>query len=61
MLVDFRLFDLYQGKGIDSNEKSLAVGLTLQHPSATLTEEEIGHYTHRVIMALERDVGARLR
>lgn len=61
VLVDFRLFDLYQGKGIDSNEKSLAVGLTLQHPSATLTEEEIGHYTHRVIMALERDVGARLR
>ncbi|MCZ6641351.1 MAG: phenylalanine--tRNA ligase subunit beta [Gammaproteobacteria bacterium] len=61
VLVDFRLFDLYQGKGIDSNEKSLAVGLTLQHPSATLTEEEIGHYTHQVISALERDVGARLR
>ena len=61
VLIDFRLFDLYQGKGIDSNEKSLAVGLTLQHPSATLTEEEIGHYTHQVITALERDVGARLR
>ncbi|MCZ6618606.1 MAG: phenylalanine--tRNA ligase subunit beta [Gammaproteobacteria bacterium] len=61
VLVDFRLFDLYQGKGIDSNEKSLAVGLTLQHPSATLTEKEIGHYTQQVITALERDVGARLR
>ena len=29
-LVDVRLFDVYVGEGIDSNEKSLAIGLTLQ-------------------------------
>ncbi|MCZ6710196.1 MAG: phenylalanine--tRNA ligase subunit beta [Gammaproteobacteria bacterium] len=61
VLVDFRLFDVYQGKGIDSNEKSLGVGLTLQDPSATLTEEDIGNYTGKAVDALARGVGARLR
>jgi phenylalanyl-tRNA synthetase beta chain len=59
--VDFRLFDVYQGKGIDSNEKSLGVGLTLQDASATLTDEDIGNYTGKAIDALARGVGARLR
>lgn len=61
ILVDFRLFDVYQGKGIDSNEKSLGVGLTLQDSSATLTEEDIGNYTGKAVDALARGVGARLR
>ncbi|HEX7037477.1 MAG TPA: phenylalanine--tRNA ligase subunit beta [Pseudomonadales bacterium] len=61
LLVDFTLFDVYRGKGIDSNEKSLAVGLTLQDASATLTEDRITRCTQDVIAALERAVGARLR
>jgi len=61
VLTDFTLFDVYQGKGIDSTEKSVAVGLTLQHPSATLTEEQIGHYVDSALEALGRAVGARLR
>jgi phenylalanyl-tRNA synthetase beta chain len=61
VLVDFRVFDVYQGKGIDSTEKSLAVGLTLQDASATLTDDQIGRYTQDVLAALERGLGARLR
>jgi phenylalanyl-tRNA synthetase beta chain len=61
ILVDFRLFDVYQGKGIDSNEKSLAVGLTLQDAFATLTDDRIGGYIQNVVVALEAAVGARLR
>jgi phenylalanyl-tRNA synthetase beta chain len=61
VLVDLRLFDVYQGKGIDSTEKSLGVGLTLQSPSATLTEEEIGHYMQTAVDRLAAEVGARLR
>ena len=61
ILVDFRLFDLYQGKGIDSNEKSLGIGLTFQDPSATLTEEEIGNYMGKALAALADGVGGRLR
>jgi phenylalanyl-tRNA synthetase beta chain len=61
VLIDLTLFDLYQGKGIDSTEKSVGVGLTLQHPSATLTEEEIGHYVDSVLGVLASRLGARLR
>ena len=60
-LTEFRLFDLYRGKGIDSNEKSVAVGLTFQHPSATLTESEISQFVEKAVTALERDLNARLR
>jgi len=61
VLVDLRIFDVYQGKGIDSAEKSLGLGLTLQDASATLTDERIGRYTQDVLAALERAIGARLR
>ncbi|MEZ5549653.1 MAG: phenylalanine--tRNA ligase subunit beta [Pseudomonadales bacterium] len=61
ILVDLRLFDLYQGKGIDSTEKSVGVGLTLQKPSATLTDAEIGALMDTTIEALTRQLGARLR
>jgi phenylalanyl-tRNA synthetase beta chain len=60
-LVDFTLFDVYTGKGIDFNEKSIAVGLTLQAPSATLSEAEIGQFLQRVLSRLKQDAGARLR
>ena len=60
-LVDFTFFDVYAGKGIDSNEKSIAIGLTLQAPSATLTDAEIGQFVQTVIDALANEVGARLR
>ena len=60
-LVDFTFFDVYVGKGIDSNEKSVAIGLTLQAPSATLTDTEIGQFVQATIDALANEVGARLR
>ena len=61
ILVDFTLFDVYQGKGIDSTEKSLGLGLTLQSQTATLTEEEISEYAQSVLNELEGKFGARLR
>ena len=61
LLREFVVFDLYTGEGIDSSEKSLAIALTLQHPSRTLEEGEITDNVDRVVAALAREVGARLR
>ena len=61
ILVDFRLFDVYEGKGIDSNEKSLGLGLTLQSQSATLTDAEISSIIDQVVAALTDKVHAKLR
>jgi phenylalanyl-tRNA synthetase beta chain len=58
ILVDFRLFDVYEGKGIDSAQKSLGLGLTLQDPSATLTDEEITQYVQKVVTTLSEQFGA---
>ena len=60
-LVDFRLFDVYEGKGIDSNEKSLGLGLTLQSQSATLTELQISETMQNVIDSLGSELAAKLR
>ncbi|RVU32229.1 phenylalanine--tRNA ligase subunit beta [Neptunomonas marina] len=55
------LFDVYQGQGIEVGRKSLALGLTWQHPSRTLNEEEINTAVENVINRLQSAVGATLR
>jgi phenylalanyl-tRNA synthetase beta chain len=61
LLTDFRVFDVYLGEGIDSAKKSIAVGLTLQAPSRTLTDTEINDLMDTAVNALETDLGARRR
>jgi phenylalanyl-tRNA synthetase beta chain len=60
-LVDVRLFDVYVGEGIDSNEKSLAIGLTLQSQTTTLSEEEINALADSALQAMRTDHAARQR
>ncbi len=60
-LTDLRLFDVYQGKGIDPHRKSLAVGLTWQHPSRTLTDDEVNSTTQDILTSLEQRLNATLR
>ena len=55
------LFDVYQGEGLDSKEKSLAIGLTLQSQETTLGEEEINAAAQSAVALLEQHCGARLR
>jgi len=59
--VEFRLFDVYEGKSIDSNEKSLAIGLTFQSQTATLTDDEVNAYATAVMVGLTEEFDARLR
>ncbi|MDB6050698.1 MAG: phenylalanyl-tRNA synthetase beta chain [Pseudomonas sp.] len=60
-LTDLRLFDVYQGKGVDPHRKSLAVGLTWQHPSRTLNDDEVNAATHKILTSLEERLNATLR
>jgi phenylalanyl-tRNA synthetase beta chain len=61
LLRDVILFDVYQGKKIDSGRKSLALGLILQASSQTLTDQEVESTISRVLARLETELGARLR
>lgn len=60
-LSDLKVFDVYTGKGIDPQRKSLALGLTFQHPSRTLTEDEISASLGRVVQHLEAKFATTLR
>ena len=60
-LTDLKVFDVYQGKGVDNHRKSVAMGLTFRHASRTLAEEEINAEVDKVVNALEVQFSARLR
>lgn len=60
-LTDLKLFDVYQGKGIDPLSKSMAVGLTWQHPSRTLNDDEVSSAMQEILTTLEKRYNATLR
>ena len=61
LLQELQLFDVYQGKGVDSGRKSIALGLTLQEFSRTLTDSEIDGVVVGVLSSLNENLGATLR
>ncbi len=61
LLTNFQLFDVYQGKGIDSGRKSVAFGLTFQDQSRTLEEADVEGAMAPILSAFEHKLGATLR
>jgi len=61
LLRDLQLFDEYRGQGIDSDKKSLTIGLIFQALSSTLTDEEIEETMKRVLLQVHSDFGGTLR
>jgi phenylalanyl-tRNA synthetase beta chain len=55
------VFDVYQGQGIDETKKSVALGLTWQHPSHTLSDEEVNNSVEQTVAALFDQLGAVVR
>ncbi len=60
-LQEILLFDVYEGKGIPEDKKSLAVRLTFGRCDRTLTDAEVNAAVETITAALDRDLGARLR
>ncbi|MEP5765210.1 MAG: phenylalanine--tRNA ligase subunit beta [Halieaceae bacterium] len=60
-LTDLRLFDVYEGKGIDPKRKSLALGLTFRDSSRTLSDEDVNKSVDQVIDLLIKTYKAELR
>ncbi len=55
------VFDVYQGKGIESGRKSIALGLILQDKSKTLVELEIDELLNKLLINLKDSFNAQLR
>lgn len=61
LLRNIKIFDIYQGNRIDSNKKSVAVGLIFQHTDHTLTDDEVNKEIAHIIKVLEQEFNAKLR
>ena len=55
------VFDVYQGKGIESGRKSVALGLILQDKSKTLVDLEIDGIITELLVNLDKLFNAQLR
>lgn len=60
-ITDVQLFDVYAGKGLEENEKSLAVSVRLEPQDNTFTDDEIEAIAAKIVAAAEKAAGARLR
>ena len=54
LLINSEVFDVYTGKGIEENKKSLAYSLTFGTNDRTLTDEEINAILDKIIGALSK-------
>ena len=61
LLLSTEVFDVYNGKGIDFNKKSIAFSLLFGAQDRTLTDEEINNIMNKIIESLEKKFNAELR
>ena len=61
LLISNKVFDVYTGKGIDENKKSIAYSLEFGATDRTLTDEEINASMDKVVAAVEKEFKAELR
>jgi phenylalanyl-tRNA synthetase beta chain len=61
LLQELQLFDVYQGKGIAENKKSLAFLVLMQDTHKTLLDTEVDAVIAKLLKLLEKNFGASLR
>lgn len=60
-LSKIEVFDVYTGKGIEENKKSIAYSLTFEKMDRTLTDEEINESIEKIVEMLNKKIDATLR
>ncbi len=61
LLKSVSLFDVYEGKGVPEGKKSYAISFILRDDYKTLNDKQIDKTMERILMACEKQAGARLR
>ncbi len=60
-ISDVRLFDIYEGKGIGEDQKSLAISVVLQPGKETLTDKDLEALSAQIVDAVTKATGGTLR
>ncbi len=61
LLREVRLFDVYEGKNLETGKKSYAVNFILQDETKTMGDKQIDAIMSKLIANLESKLGAKLR
>ena len=61
LIKDVKIFDVYSGQSIDSNQKSVAIRVKIQSHEKTLTTEEIDSISDKIIKNLSQKFNAVIR
>ncbi len=61
LITDVAVFDVYQGKGVDPDKKSIAIAVSLQPQDKTLTDAEIDSLSKDIVNNVIAKTGAQLR
>jgi phenylalanyl-tRNA synthetase beta chain len=61
LITDVIVFDVYEGTGIDSGKKSVAIAVTMQPRDKTMTDEEIEAVAAKIVAEVKKRTGGVLR
>jgi phenylalanyl-tRNA synthetase beta chain len=61
LITGVSVFDLYEGKGIDPDKKSLAIAVTIQPREKTMTDQEIDAIAAKIVAEITKKTGGTLR
>ena len=61
LLTNAEVFDVYEGKNIEEDKRSIAYSLSFGKQDRTLTDEEVNDVMNKVIENLQNKMGAELR
>lgn len=61
LVTGVTVFDVYEGKGIDDDKKSVAIAVTIQPREKTLTDQEIDAVAARIVAEVTKKTGGALR
>ncbi len=61
LITNVTVFDVYEGKGIDDDKKSIAIAVTLQPQEKTLTDQEIDAVAAKIVTEVTKKTGGALR
>ncbi len=61
LISNVSVFDVYEGKGIDPDKKSIAIAVTLQPREKTMTDEEIDALAAKIVGEVTKRTGGVLQ
>jgi phenylalanyl-tRNA synthetase beta chain len=61
LVTGVTVFDVYEGEGIESGKKSIAIAVTLQPREKTMTDQEIEAVAAKIVAEVQKRTGGTLR